>query len=243
MQLIRDKWTQTDIDDIQKYLESLATNHNVEWTNSLLNTSMPVLVIKTADIKRIVSQIHKGNYLSFLDYMLWEYYENTAINGMLISLIEDFDTQVMYLDRYSALADNWATCDLLSFNCVGREQAYYNVACRYVHSQLPFTRRIGLNILFRLLDNEQYIERILDVVNSLENEEHYYVNMMSAWLLCECFIKQRERTLAFLQNNRLNNFVQNKCIQKCRESLRVSQEDKQMLLLYKRTTSRTKHTM
>lgn len=44
-----------------------------ERSKRLLNTALPVLSIKTAPMKDITNQIYKGNYLSFLDLMIWEY--------------------------------------------------------------------------------------------------------------------------------------------------------------------------
>ena len=58
--------------------------------------------------------------------------------------------------------------------------------------------------------------------------------MINAWLVCELFIKRREKTLKFLQNNRLNSFTINKAISKCRDSFRVSNADKKMLLDFKK---------
>ena len=57
--------------------------------------------------------------------------------------------------------------------------------------------------------------------------------MARAWALSVCFIKQRDKTLELFKTMSLDRETQNKAIQKCRESLRVSPEDKQMLLSLK----------
>ena len=233
MELIKDKWNTNDIPEFQKYLKSNENKKNIEWATNLLKTELPVLNIKTPIIKDIINKISKGNYLSFLDLMIWEYYENTAINGFLITKIKDFYTMKKYLDIYSTKADNWATCDLLSFNIIRNEEKYFELVLEYIKSPKPFVRRIGMSILFKFIDNKDYINKIFSLLDNFENEEHYYVNMMNAWLLCECFIKQREKTLKYLHHHKLNKFTINKGIQKCRESRRVSAEDKEMLLKYK----------
>ena len=64
--------------------------------------------------------------------------------------------------------------------------------------------------------------------------KEYYVMMQQAWLVSVAFIKQREKTLAFLRNNELDKTTQNKAVQKIRESNRVSKEDKEMLVFLKR---------
>ena len=233
MILIKEKWTKKDIDEFQDYLVSLENKNKLDWTKNILNTSMPVLAIKSPVIKDIVKDIFKGNYESFLDFMVWDYYENTAINGFLISKIKDFNKVKKYLDIYSNKADNWATCDLLSFNIKGCEKEYFNLLEKYIKSDKPFVRRIGIVILFNFVKNDEYVDNIFKILNKFYNEEHYYVNMINAWLLCECFIKHRDKSIEFLDTHKLNKFTINKAIQKCRDSYRVSKEDKDMLLKYK----------
>src|SRR5574344_2943275 len=106
MELIKDKWTKEDIEEFQKYLSTFKNDIHREWSENLLKTSLPVLCMKTKEINDIASKIYKGNYLSFLDLMIWEYYENTAINGCLINKLKDFDVIKKYLDIYSKRADN-----------------------------------------------------------------------------------------------------------------------------------------
>ena len=85
----------------------------------------------------------------------------------------------------------------------------------------------------KLLNFKEFLNDIFKVLNSFKTEEHYYVNMMLAWLLSECFVKYREETFEFLKKHKLNKFVINKGISKCRDSFRVSKEDKEFLLKYK----------
>jgi 3-methyladenine DNA glycosylase AlkD len=87
---------------------------------------------------------------------------------------------------------------------------------------------------FKFIDNDEYIEKIYETLNKFENEQEYYVNMINAWLLCELFIKRREKTLEFLKTNKLNRFTINKGISKCRDSYRVSDEDKEFLISFRK---------
>ena len=57
--------------------------------------------------------------------------------------------------------------------------------------------------------------------------------MAGAWLLCELMIKQRDKTIDYLKHHNLNKFTINKMISKCRDSYRVSNTDKEMLLKYR----------
>lgn len=234
MILAKSEWKKTDVEEFQKYLVSFENPEKREWSTNLLKTNLPVLCLKTANIKDIVSGILEGNYLSFLDLMLWEYYENTAINGMIINYIDDFDLKKKYLDIYSKRAENWATCDLLTFNVKGNEDKYYSMVLEYIKSDKPFVRRIGMYILFNFIDNDTYVDKIFELLDTFTNEEDYYVNMMNGWLLCECYIKRKEKTIRYFKNNKANKKIINKAIQKCRESRRLSKEEKDSLLEYKK---------
>lgn len=233
MNLVKDNWTKKDGEDFIEYLESLKNPDKVEWSKNILNTNMSVLAIKTAVIKDIVKEIYKGNFISFLDLNLNNYFENTSINGSLITKIKDFDLMKRYLDNYISEIDNWASCDLLSFEVEGREKEYFDLSLEYIKNDKPFIRRVGLVILFNFISNDNYIDKIFDILNRFYKEEHYYVNMMNAWILCECFIKRREKAIEFLKTHKLNKFTINKGISKCRDSFRVSKEDKEMLISYR----------
>ena len=74
--------------------------------------------------------------------------------------------------------------------------------------------------------NKSYIESIFTIIRNSFKEQEYYVNMIISWLLCECFIKEREKTINFLTSNNLNKFVLNKFISKCNDSFRIDKKDK-----------------
>lgn len=238
MNLIKEKWNIQDGKEFNKYLESFKNEEKIEWGRKILNTQMPVLAIKTPVIKDIVQNISEGNFYSFLDLELDKYYENVSINGFLITKIKEFDLMKKYLDKYVVKIENWAACDLLSFDVKKREEKFYNLSLEYIKSNKPFVRRVGLFLLFNFISNDDYIDQVFEIMNQFYEEEHYYVNMMNGWLLCECFIKRREKTIKFLKNHKLNKFTINKGISKCRDSYRVSLEDKEMLVIYKQKNKR-----
>lgn len=234
MELIKSSWTKEDGIEFIKYLETLKREEMIAWTKNIINTNMNVLAIKSPEINTIVKQIKKGNFLSFLDLNLNDYYENTIINANLITSIKDFRTMKKYLDDYSKRIDNWSSCDTLKFDVKNNEENFMNLSKEYIKSDLTFVRRVGMLVLFKFIDNDKYIEEIYNILNDFENETEYYVNMINAWLVCELFIKRRDKALEFFKNNKLNKFTINKAISKCRDSFRVSNEDKELLLKYRR---------
>ncbi len=236
MELTRNQWTEADGIEFQKYLLTLSKGPDkAAWEKRIVNTEMPCIAVDAKIVGNIVREIFKGNFMEFLDLNLWDNFTNTSINGSLICKIKDFDLMTKYLMAYAEKIDNWASCDLLKFNIKeSNKEHYFSLSQELMSSRKTFVRRMGFTILFKLVDDDSYIDRIFSAMNSFENEEEYYVNMVNAWLFAECFTKQREKTLEYLKTHKLNKFTINKGVQKCRDSFRISPEDKEMLLRFKK---------
>lgn len=237
MELNKKVWTNEDKASFREMLISLGGNEKQrEFERRIVNTSLPCLAIPSKEINRIVREIYKGNYMSFLDLWMWDYHSETTILCGLISKIDDFETQKRYIYKLASRADNWATTDALKlkFKKNTDKTAYVDLAETLTRDQKTFVRRMGLIILLKLLPCEDLLPRIFEISESLLNETEYYVNMANAWLISELYIKHRAQTIAFLEHTRLNAFIVNKAISKCRDSYRVSDEDKAFLLKFKR---------
>lgn len=236
MELTREHWTKKDIEEYQHYLTSFSKGKEKSlWEQRIVNTNMPCIAVPSDVVKNIAKQINKGNFIEFLELWPWDNFTNTTIIGYQICQIKDWDIFKKYLFKYANLADNWATCDTLKFKIKeDNKENFFQLSQEYIKSEKPFVRRIGIIILFKLVSDNQYIDQILKTLNSFENETKYYVNMVNAWLFCECFIKQRNKTLEFLKDNKMNKFTINKGISKCRDSFRVSSADKEFLLQFRK---------
>lgn len=234
MDLKKAIWTQNDKKEFQKYLLSLSKGKEKgEWEKNIVRTNLDCIAVSSKDVDNIVKGILKGNFMSFLDLNLWGNFTNTIINGKILSHIADFGVYKEYLDKFVDKADNWASIDTLDFKIKGKEDDFLDLAKKYIKSNKTFVRRCGVRILFKFISNE-YIDQTLDIISTLYDEQEYYVNMAISWLICECFIKQRTKTLKFIKTQKINDFVKNKAISKCRDSYRVSKEGKELLLSLKK---------
>lgn len=216
------------------YLNSLSNKDKIEWVRNIVNTNMDVLAIPIPILRNIAKEIIKNDYISFLDKKMLGNYESTIIYGVIINNLKDINLIKKYLDIYVNYVDNWSSCDILSIKTNDKDKLF-NIGIAYTESNKCFVRRVGYKILFGFVKEVNYLNKIFEVIdNNNVNEEEYYVNMMVSWLLCEAFIHNRELTIKYLDNNRLNSFTINKFVSKCRDSFRVSKEDKDMLLKYKK---------
>ena len=244
MQLIKERWTKEDGKAFQAYLLSFSKGEEKgAWEKRIVNTALPAIAVPCKQTDAIVRGIAKGNFLSFLDLGLWENHTNVIINGKLIGKIKDFNELKKRLIIYDQRVDNWAATDCIKFRFTAEnKEKFYNLALDMLKDNThTFVRRQGLILLLKLTVFHEFIGGILRAADSLKGETEYYVNMANAWLICECFARAREQTLAYLQCGvngngapRLNAFTINKAISKCRDSFRVSAEDKQALLRFKK---------
>lgn len=224
------EWNKNDIKEFNKYLESIQKPDKIEFSRRVVNTKMNLFGINNPTCKEIAKEIHKGNFVSFLEKNDFKYYENTLISAYLINYIKEPNEKKKYINNL--YMDNWATVDALTFKVKGYENEFLDLSKMYIKSKDLFKRRVGVRILFSYTDGN-YVDEIFKIIDTLYNEKEYYVNMAVAWLCCELMIKSRDKFVNYLKHHRLNDFTINKAISKCRDSFRISKEDKEMLLKYK----------
>lgn len=235
MDLIKTNWTEKDVRDLKTYLKSIGNPEKEKWTRRVINTQMPMYVIKMPPLRQIANEIAKGDMESYLKLFPNESYEECVILGFLIPKIKDFKTLKTTLIKYGQLVDNWSNCDQLKFRIDNNNALkFFEMATEFLESKYTYVRRIGVIILFDFVKFDEYVERVFENIMTLKNDQEYYVNMAVAWLVAEMFIKRREETLEFLKTDPLNAFAVNKAVQKCRDSFRVSASDKEMLLQFKK---------
>ena len=235
MNLVKDNWTKDDIKPFLDYLNQFKREEKIDWTRNIINTNMKVLAILSKDIKSIIKEIGKGNFISFLDLEIDDSYESLLISGGLLSKIKDFDIYKEYLLRYSKKIDNWALCDTYcnSIKIVKKyEEKYFKEALKMSLNKDEFISRIGLIMILSHFINKKNLDKIFNTLNKI-NSNKYYINMAEAWLLCELFIKYKEETLKYFETHNLNKFTINKTISKIHDSYRVSYEDKEYINKYK----------
>ena len=232
MDLARDDWQASDIAEFLTYLASLGKGEeSAAWEKRIINTAMPCIAVPSTDIARIVRGIAKGNYRAFIACWCWANYSASAVLGKLICRLP-YEEQAPLLLRYAAETDTWAGTDSLTF-AKAKPTVYVDLAKRCIADPHTFVRRLGVIIMLKCITPDT-IDDILATLPALWEETEYYVNMAVAWLLADCFIKYRDRTLRFLDEGEYNAFVAQKAVSKCRDSFRVSPEDKQMLLRYRK---------
>lgn len=173
------------------------------------------------------------------------YHEEKVLYSYVLSFVkEDYKYKIKKIDFFISLIDNWAICDSLGagFNFVLKDkEEFFKILLIKVeenknslkNSINPWELRFIFVALYEFFIDMDHINEIFKICDELLSDE-YYVNMSKAWLLSICYVELEEETFNYLKNCKLDKWTVNKTVQKIRESLRVSSEKKEKVLILKR---------
>ena len=147
-ELIRDNWLECDKKGFVEYIQSLSKGTiSARFEKNILKTNYECVAVPSKEVDRIVRQIHKGNFLSFIDLWITDNYTCLIIIGKLIAKIKNFELFRVKLLQYLKYVDCWAGCDCLKLNISKNDQEqFFALANELIKSTYPFFRRFGLII-------------------------------------------------------------------------------------------------
>ncbi len=217
---------------IQKNLISMADiNYRIFYSKLIPNISIDqVLGIRIPKLRLYAKQLIKcGQSQFFLNQLPHFYYEENNLHALLISEIKDFNTCLNEVERFLPYVDNWATCDSIRPRAFSKNKStLFKCIERWICSEHEYTIRFGIEMLMVHYLDEDFNEKYMQMVSGIKSE-YYYVKMMIAWYFATAFYKQPEKAMFYLLENKLENDVHNKTIQKAVESYRVSEDIKSIL--------------
>ncbi|MBR5474934.1 MAG: DNA alkylation repair protein [Lachnospiraceae bacterium] len=195
-------------------------------TKPLLGVRMPIL-------RKLAKDLAKTDWRSFLSVFEGKYYEEVMVRALLLGAVRpDFEEFCQLVDSQVELTDNWAFCDAF---CGGLKivrdwrAELFPWFSGWLTSDNPWRVRVALVLFLEHYLEPDYIDAVIALCDSV-SFDHYYVKMAQAWLLSMCYVHFRDKTQAYLETEtNLDKWTYNKTLQKCRESFRVSAEDKALL--------------
>lgn len=229
-------------EDYEKFINYLIKNapkideEELNKKQSICCSNYKFLGYYIPECRKLSKEILRDGYEGILEYGKNIYYEEVLIRGLVLAGIKDKNIVERNIDKYIKSIDSWSICDsvITSFSCYKKEieNRDFEKFCNYAKSQEEFISRFGLMMIFRYCLNQEYIDKIFELIKGITNHK-YYIDMAISWLLCECMIKFPEKTLPLIKEKVFVKFIQNKAISKCRDSFRIDDEVKEVLKLYR----------
>ncbi|MBR1680177.1 DNA alkylation repair protein [bacterium] len=207
-----------NLNDIKKDL------NNIKRTK--FGISVPVL-------RNYARYIARNYYKEFLEQDDYSSFELKLLHAFVIGYInEDIHVLLKYFRDFVPQVDDWAVNDSLcqNFRAARKfQKEVWDFLMNYKISKREFESRIVSVVLLSHFLNDEYIDRVIEVLDGL-NTDDYYSQMGVAWAIATVMGKYPEKCMCYLKskNCNLDKVTYNKSLQKIRESLRVSGAIKQM---------------
>lgn len=224
-------WDNKSILEFNKFFKSLSNAEKIYYTKKMSKSKKQCLGINAPTLKILAKQILRGDAKQFLSYQTLNFLEDDLLASYLLSEIKDNLFVCNYLTKFLTTIDSWEVTDALKIKvCVEN----FNFAKECLNSEFVFKRRFGFVHFLKYCNNEAYLTQIFKFVLKFKDEQEYYINMAIAWLLCECVVKNKNKTFVFFNTfyKQLNKFVLKKTISKCQDSFRILAQDKLFLKKY-----------
>ena len=191
--------------------------------------------VRVPDVRKLAKEyIKEQESQEFLKSLPHTYYDENMLHGLLISEIKDYDTCINETEKFLPYVDNWAVCDIMSPKVFKKHQEELMPKIKeWTKSKHTYTCRFGMEMLMSYYLDKNFKEEYLEIPANVHSEE-YYVQMMTAWFFATALAKQWDTTIPYIEQNKLDEWVHNKTIQKAKESYRITDEQKQYLQSLKR---------
>ncbi len=227
--------------EIRSKLEELADKKYKEFHTGLCPNSNEIIGVRVPVLRNFAKEIVKeGKVERYLENACDNSYEEILLQGMVLGLwktrIEQFSE---YLEKFIPKINSWAVCDVsvAGFKITKKHKEYmWNFLQKYIASEKEFELRFAIVMLLNFCIEEEYIERVLKILNDVHHQG-YYVKMAVAWTLQVAFVKFPKETMQLLENNKIDNWTYNKALQKIIESYRIEEKTKQKIRSMKRKNS------
>lgn len=204
----------------------------IEIKNRLSKIKRTSFGISIPELRKFAKEIAKDKYTEFLDNNPLDSFEIKMLHAFVIGYTkDDVEKLTDYFEKFMPYIDGWAVCDALcqSFIIARKNSKYvFNRLSKYFNTAKEFDSRVVSVMLLSHYLNDEYIDKVFEILNTLNTEE-YYSRMGVAWAVATIMGKYPKKCFCFLKNNSLDEKTYKKSLQKIRESFRVSDEIKEKI--------------
>ena len=197
-----------------------------KFHQKLVFTKYEILGVRSQFLKEYAKKLHKENKFEdfFNDFLKNDkFYEYLQIIAYGINLEKNYEKALKYTELYLDFVDNWANCDTLNPKSF-KNKNILDFAKSQIKSNHIYRVRFGVLCFMRFISLKDGLKIVFDI-----KSDEYYINMARAWYFQVMFVRDFDATFLFLQNNTLDKTTLKMTIQKCKDSYRISNENKEKL--------------
>lgn len=189
-----------------------------------------ILGVKIIEIRKIAKLLIKNSeYNNFIKNLPHQYLEEYLLHCMIISELKNYEYAIEKLEILLPFLDNWEVCDSIrpkSFK--NKQKELFKKILKWIKSDHEYTVRVGIGMLMIFFLGEHFDINHLDIISNIKNKG-YYVKMAIAWYVQNALTKHYHEVYNFLKEKKLDSWIQNKAIQKSKESFRITDKQKKDL--------------
>ena len=222
---------------LRRELESLADPAYKAFNESLLPGVETAYGIRLPQMRQVAKTLLRQDPVGFLEHFQPNCYEETQLRGLVIGGMKlPWEEKCPLVEDFLPRIDNWAVCDTFCGSLKPRSPQDVPLMWEFLKplyaSDEEYKARFAAVMQLSHFVDAAHLEEGLGLLGQVRHPG-YYAKMAVAWALSVWFVKFPQETESLLAQRAFEPWVQNKAIQKVRESRRVSKEDKDRLLSYK----------
>ncbi len=230
-------FTSREYQALLQELESLADPQYKAFHEGLIPGVRMAWGVRLPALRGLAKKLLRGDPVGFLEKTQPGSYEETLLRGLVIGGLNlPWEGKRPWVEDFLPRIDNWAVCDTFCNSLKPRSPedrrgmwAFFSPL--YASSQEYSARAACVVQLSHFVDQE-HVEEGLALLQQVAHPG-YYAKMAVAWALSVWYVKFPQAVEELLAQQTLDPWVQNKSIQKVRESRRVGRAEKDALLAYR----------
>lgn len=218
------------ISKIHQKLLSLKDEKYLDFQKKIITrTSYQIIGVRLPELRTYAKELLKENkQIKFKD----KYYEEVLLHGFYLAGAKcSFSEKIELIDEYLSLIDNWGICDsfVSSLKDINKNKdTYYPYLLKHLKTDKEYYQRFALVVLLTYYLEDKYLKDIYKIIKT-QKYNGYYSKIAAAWLLSCLFMFYFEETINYIKNNKLDEFVYKKGIQKALDSYRLDKRQKDIL--------------